>query len=129
MTKLDAISKTHPLDPKAFIVDDCSVHCTPSGGNNEIHINSMDSHIKGAGTRALSIICNLADECGISLTLLAFGYLKAPKTDKLVEWYSRFGFKAGMGNKKDGWRMRRDPMITVEPAPQPIKLRGFDRLH
>ena len=81
----------------------------------------MDSHIKGAGTRALTIICRLADECGVGLSLVAYGYSITP-TPKLVEWYSRFGFKTGMGNDKDGWRMRRDPKLY-------IRLKGFNRPH
>lgn len=109
MTKLDAISKSHPLDPKAFIVDNCSVLCSPANGNRQVHISAMDSLIRGSGTIALTKMCEIADECGCPLSLLAFGYADTP-TLKLVEWYERFGFvKTGMGSKKDGFRMIREP--------------------
>lgn len=126
MEQLDAISKSHPLDPKAFIVDNCSVHCSPSNGNTAIHINSMDSMIKGSGTIALTKMCEIADACGVTMSLLAFGYADTP-TKKLVEWYSRFGFQTtGLGNAKEGFRMKREPMLTKV---EPIRLKGFDRPH
>ncbi len=109
MERLDAISKSHPLDPKAFILDNCSILCSPTNGNRQIHISAMDSLIRGSGTIALTKICELADVCNVPLTLVAFGYSDTP-TLKLVEWYERFGFvKTGMGSKKDGFRMIRDP--------------------
>lgn len=109
MTKLDAISKSHPLDPKAFILDNCSVLCSPSNGNTQIHISAMDSLIKGSGTIALTKMCEIADDCDITLGLVAFGYADTP-TEKLVQWYERFGFTmSGLGSKKDGFRMSRVP--------------------
>jgi hypothetical protein len=119
--RLEAISRDHPLDPKAFIVHDCSVHCQPSRGNQEVHINSMDSLTKGSGTVALKAICEIADELNVPLSLLAYGYADTP-TKKLVEWYQRFGFVTGFGDAKNGFRMKRDPN-------PPIKLRGFTRPH
>ena len=81
----------------------------------------MDSLIRGSGTIALNKICDLSDECDVELSLLAYGYSDTP-TEKLVEWYSRFGFvKTGIGNNKDGWRMVR--------TKKSIRLKGFDRLH
>ena len=122
MDKLKAMSNSHPLDPQAVILDNCSVLARPSNGNRTIHISAMDSLIRGSGSIALQKLCDLADECEIELSLIAFGYADTP-TKKLVEWYSRYGFVSGMGNNKDGFRMRR------EPKAKPIKLLGFKRLH
>ena len=122
--ELHAISKSHPLDPKAFILFDCSVLCSPSNGNKDIHIHSMDSHVRGSGSLALKKLCEIADECEVGLNLIAFGYADTP-TAKLVEWYTRYGFVSGMGNRTDGYRMRRDPAPSTTPPL--IKLMGFKK--
>lgn len=124
MDKFESMSRTHPLDPKARIVDNCSILCMPSNGNTRIHISHMDSLQRGSGSIALKKICDLADECGVDLSLNAKGYSDTP-TEKLVEWYSRYGFvQSGIGNKNDGYRMLRKFARPVQ-----IKLKGFDRLH
>lgn len=132
MDDLESISHSHPLDPKARILHNCSVLIFPLDGNTKIHISSMDSLIRGSGSLALREICDLADRYGLDISLVALGYSITP-TDRLVTWYSRYGFvKTGMGSRKDGYRMiRKAKNASVEDngASTIIRLRGFDRKH
>lgn len=115
------MTETHPLDPKARILDNCSILLVPFG--DRVHISAMDSLIRGSGTIALTKLCDLADQHQVTISLLAKGYSITP-TKRLLNWYIRFGFiQTGVGSEKEGYRMIR------EPKPKPIKLMGFNRLH
>jgi hypothetical protein len=135
MNDFTEMSHPHPLDPKARILENCSVLLFPAMGNMGIHISSMDSLIRGSGSAALEKLCALADQYGLPISLVAKGYSITP-TDRLVNWYTRYGFeKSGIGDNKDGFRMIRKP-VTTQPTQLSldlenpiIKLRGFTRLH
>ena len=93
----------------------------------------MDSLVRGSGSVALQKLCDMADQYGLPITLIAKGYSITP-TDRLVKWYERYGFVRGMGDNKDGYRMERKPKVTqlelqLGNDNRIIKLRGFDRPH
>ena len=118
MKGLADLSSNHPINPLKVVIDNCSVQASPCEGNTKIHISDMASSTKGSGTKALTKLCELADQVSVPLRLVAKGYADTP-TEKLVEWYTRYGFvKSGFGSNDDGWRMERAPKTI-------IKLSGF----
>lgn len=111
---------------------------------NGIHIGDMVSNTPGEGSKALAFICDLADAHRVTLDLCAKGYAKTP-TEKLVEWYGRYGFIPDEtyleyhpgDDLSDGLDMIRHPKAQTgkldlsgdQGEPEVIKLRGFDRPH
>lgn len=99
-----------------------------------IHIDDLLSNVKGEGTKALAMICELADAHGVTLDLFAMGYAKTP-TAKLIEWYRRFGFipdPDSIGDEVEGMDMIRKPVkkgkLDLSGGDNvTIKLRGFDK--
>lgn len=67
-------------------------------GKDRVHINSIEALIKGGGTAALELVCKNSDDLKIVLSLNAVPlrtplYQEPMPRPKLIEWYSRFGFK------------------------------------
>jgi hypothetical protein len=73
---------------------------------------------RGAGTRAIRRLCELADAHGVTLTLIADPFGKRPKITraKLMHWYHGFGFRACSVHS---YQMRRPPVLACEACGAP----------
>jgi hypothetical protein len=66
-------------------------------GYDRVHINHLYALIKGGGSRALSMVCQNADDLEITLSLNACCLTSALyptqwQPEKLVAWYAKHGF-------------------------------------
>ncbi len=95
----------HPLNPKLRVAGMAAVHVTAMS-DNKVHITDIQSHQKGDGTKAMEMICKLADQFNVTLDLTAMGYDDTP-TPKLIDWYRRFGFFALEEDEGEGVDMVR----------------------
>lgn len=67
---------------------------------------------QGGASEGLKLICDLADEHKVKVTLTAKKYgTRDPSltTEQLRDWYKRYGFVVERGNKRDGYDMVREP--------------------
>ena len=66
----------------------------------------------GEGSEAMRILCTIADRCGVTMLLSAGPYstsnAEAMSRDRLMAWYSRFGF-VSMNDPDKPSEMRREP--------------------
>jgi len=73
-------------------------------GKDRVHINAIQSLVKGGGSACLETLCKNADDLQVTLSLnaLPFHTERHPELmdrQKLIEWYGRFGFKRMNSNR------------------------------
>ncbi|KVV07425.1 GNAT family N-acetyltransferase [Burkholderia ubonensis] len=118
----------NPFNPRQRIVTDggqqlalLEVSSTPNGGLHISDIMAVEPG-KGYGTRALTIVLNIADEHQEEITLTAKAYSPNRRlldTTHLRDWYGRHGFVVEGGDDIDGFDMIRppQPQLTLSRAP------------
>lgn len=105
--ELYSISEENPFNPKKRVIGSTSVEVSKHK-TDEIHISDIQSYERGDGSKALQIICDLADKHGVTMSLFASSYGNVP-VEKLVEWYTRYGFVVKSNNDKESVKMIRSP--------------------
>lgn len=106
--KFNELTGENPLNPKQRVTGNAKAEIYPVG-NVTVRLSDIQSLGGGDGTKLLKTICSLADEYGVTIKLMAYGYDNVP-TEKLVEWYKRFGFESWSEFEEDddGVEMVRD---------------------
>jgi hypothetical protein len=79
----------NPLDDRQRVFDGAVAEFNRFGSG--VTLKDIRSINPGGGRAALRIICDLADEYGVTIDLYAKGYAHT-STEKLVDLYSSFGF-------------------------------------
>ncbi len=109
MKMLDAFwdkTEEHPLDHRSRLFGDCSITLVKSSdGPNFVRLSDIVTLNKGSGacSRALKMICDLADEYDVDIELSAKSYGRAHLTNQqLVDWYSRYGFEDAYPDEAEG---------------------------
>jgi hypothetical protein len=101
----EGMTSPNPMVRGQRIYGDAVISLDNWGG--AIKITDIRSLKKGAGSIAMTAVCQLADRHGVPLELYAKGYADVP-TEKLVPFYRRFGFEIS-GDSGEGVDMFRDP--------------------
>ncbi len=107
MSEIDSKFNKNPMNEKQYIIGDAKVELS-AVRNTIVRISDIESMKKGSGTKAMELICDLADKYKTTIELTAFGYSDTP-TDALVSWYKKFGFFAKNEDDDDGVDMARHP--------------------
>lgn len=136
MTEFVARTQESMFNPRQRVFGMAVIELGPSINDriSGIHIADMLSNVKGEGSKALAMICEVADTHGVTLDLFAMGYDKTPTT-KLIEWYGRFGFVSdpvSFGDEEEGMVMIRKParksrLDLRSSNMKTIKLKGFNK--
>lgn len=90
MDELYNLSQDHPFSHRKRVIGEAVVEVYTDGANG-IRLSDITSNTPGHGTKAMQLLCDLADKHKVTITLYAKGYADTPSS-KLVEWYKRFGF-------------------------------------
>lgn len=108
------ITHEHPMARGARLTDAASVELSYFDG--ALHLSdvmAIGAPRQGGGTRAVQMICDLADKHGVKVTLTAKAYTdERMSTGQLKQWYERFGFHEeddGWGDDSEGYDMVRYP--------------------
>lgn len=108
------LTHEHPLSRSARLTDSASVEVSYFDG--ALHLSdvmALGAPRQGGGTRAIKLLCDLADKHGVKITLTAKAYTENHmSTAQLKDWYERFGFheeEDSFGDDYDGYDMVRYP--------------------
>lgn len=120
LTDFYAASEPNPLNDKARIFMGTVIKLRKFG--KSISLEDIRSMTPGAGTKAMTEICRLADQHGVTLDLYAKGYDTTP-TAKLVEWYGRFRFfRTDFDSDEEGVDMERKPSMKLKLSGNNLKI-------
>lgn len=90
----------------------CYAIIAPLDGNT-VEISGMYAPVRGGGRHAMSLLSLLADLHGVRLCLVAASSVpERMSTEKIVEWYRKFGFLSSLPGRF-GVQMTRTPKGVV----------------
>ena len=105
MSAFEAATKENFLNPRKRVLGSARAELTISN-HNEIHIGDIQSTKRGHGGQLMRLICELADQYQVKLTLYVQGY-EETGDDQLFEWYSSLGFVSDSDDKREMMRWPR----------------------
>jgi len=111
VAELNSLTTEHPFNHKARVYGRAIVEVRPF--ERKIHIVDVYTNTpsQGHGSKAMRLLCKLADKHKVDMTLFAWAYKddqNLMNTDELKDWYTTFGFKAKTRlASDDGWDMVR----------------------
>lgn len=107
MTAFEAATQENFLNPRKRQLGLAHVELVVAN-RNTIHIGDIQSHQPGHGGRLMKLICELADQFDVKLTLWVEGY-EETSDDQLFDWYGRLGF---VSDSDDAREMTRWPRAS-----------------
>lgn len=110
----DQMTHEHPMSRGYRLTDAAAVDMSCFDGSLHISdVMAIGAPRTGGGTRAIQMVCDLADKHGVKVTLTAKAYTdERMSTRQLKRWYERFGFheeEDGYGDDREGYDMIRYP--------------------
>lgn len=113
MNDLRSQTSTNPLNPREFVWEDSiGIECGPFNGM--LHLSSIRSFTPGNGnaSRALAMLCGLADKHGVKIDCDAQPFGNAGMNEgQLTSWYKRNGF-----SEEEGGLVRYPKTATAKEA-------------